>query len=71
MSNHSHVFKGSSSLKSCEYDHEKGCMTIEFQSGQRYRYPDCSQEMFTALTNAESAGKHFQKHIRHLKAEKL
>lgn len=66
-----HVFKGSSSIKSCSYDNEKGCLEIEFVSGGRYRYPDCDEVHFHNLVNAVSPGRHFHQTIKSMKSEKL
>jgi hypothetical protein len=63
MSN-KHVFEGSSSIHSCDYEDDTGCMIIKFLSGATHKYPKCPKAEYEALKAAASPGKHFHSKIR-------
>lgn len=54
----------SSNIKAIGYDPNTKTLTIEFNSGGIYDYPDIEQHEHDSLLSAESIGSHFHKHIR-------
>lgn len=54
----------SSSLRSVGYDDKNQELEVEFASGALYTYSGVSQQAHDDLMVAESAGRHFAKHIR-------
>ncbi len=54
----------SSQLKSVGFCADRKCVEVEFNNGAVYRYPDCDQQLFDSLINAESIGKHFNSTFR-------
>ena len=59
-----HVFEGSTSLHSCDYEDDTGCMIIKFLSGSTHKYPNCPRAEYEALKASASPGKHFHAKIR-------
>lgn len=61
----------SSNIEAVGYDAGAREMHVRFRGGATYRYRDVAPELHQALIGAESVGKHFHAHVRHLPAEKL
>ena len=55
--------KNSSQLFSATYDIVNNELLIKFQKGYTYRYFEVSEETYSALCEAESAGSYFNKNI--------
>lgn len=64
MSKNHHVFLNSSSLASCDYEDDTGCMVIKFLSGSTHKYPKCPKSEYEDLKAAKSPGSHFHARIR-------
>ena len=54
----------STAIKQVTYDDETKILSIEFQRGAEYDYPDVPKVEFTNLINAPSAGKYYNAHIK-------
>ncbi|MEO6145908.1 MAG: KTSC domain-containing protein [Sulfuriferula sp.] len=54
----------SSQIKALGHCAATNTLRVEFKSGGVYDYQGVPAEKFTALTAAESAGKHLQQHIK-------
>lgn len=59
-----HEFEGSSVLKSAEHDEKTNTLTIEFNNGGTYRYPDCHVSHFNNLISVDSPGSYFHSRIK-------
>jgi hypothetical protein len=57
---------GSAAIKALDYDPRKLSLQVTFSNGDRYEYGCVERETYQQLTEAESAGKFFQAHIRGL-----
>jgi hypothetical protein len=55
-------------LDSLTYDENRKDLTVKFKSGKLYVYTPVSQQFFNKLTNAESNGRFFNKHIKNNEA---
>jgi hypothetical protein len=51
-------------LSSAEYDTKTRTLTLGFQRGGTYTYPDVPAYLYTGLLDAESPGTFFHKNIR-------
>jgi hypothetical protein len=58
------VFRGSSNLATAAYDPESRELTIEFQSGDEYKYTGVDSGTYRGLTLAGSAGQYFARNIK-------
>lgn len=55
----------STSLKSVGYDVANRVLEVKFlETGEVYQYLDVPQEIHTALMNAESKGRYFNKYVK-------
>lgn len=54
----------SSVIKSLTYNENRNDLTVTFKSNKLYVYTPVSNEFFNKLTNAESKGRFFNKHIK-------
>lgn len=54
----------SSSLRSAGYDAKLQILEIEFAHGAVYRYLEVPREVWLALLQAPSKGRHFHRHVR-------
>ncbi len=54
----------SSLFKSVGYDKTKELLQVEFKNGDVYNYSDITEEMYKALTSAESIGKYYLANIK-------
>ena len=50
--------KQSSNIKGAVFDADSQTITVEFNSGHKGQYLQCSQDDATAFENADSPGKH-------------
>lgn len=57
----------SSNLAGYHYDAASERLTIEFKSGNRYRYDNVPDGLATKMAEADSPGKFFTEHIRNAK----
>lgn len=61
---HDTVNVSSSAIDVVEYDLASKGLTITFNSGSVYLYPNCPEEIYTELVNASSVGRYFVFNIR-------
>lgn len=54
----------SSLFKSVGYDEKEQLLQVEFKNGDVYNYSDITQEMYQALSSAESIGKYYLANIK-------
>lgn len=61
----------SSNVEAVGFCPDSNCIFVQFRSGGTYRYPDCSQELYSQLCGAESAGKFVNQHLKAKNPTKL
>ena len=59
-----HIPVKSSSIQSIAHDPATNTLEVRFASGDTYAYAGVDVATFEQLRDAESVGKHFQRHIR-------
>jgi hypothetical protein len=61
---HSQIETDSTTIKRCFYDHTKGILKVEFNSGSLYEYEGVPSEVYDSLCKAESQGRFFNESIK-------
>lgn len=64
MAQNHHKITNSSSIAHIDYHEDKSILEICFTNGGTYRYSDCPKSVYETLKTADSAGRHFLKHIK-------
>ena len=61
----------SSAIHSASYDTSNRTLTIEFNRGGKYEYPNVPQEHYQGLVDAPSVGKYFHENIKQYSVKKV